>query len=336
MTSEAVNNEGLEGGLLEQSAVDDSDDHSVTLPYSLGDLCLLRIEFKAQIVHSKFDPNAVPLALPLVPPDIPDDVAVTVHFGRLIPENTRALYAHARALCYVRNRRLTHYVDLRSSFGDYVKEFSHKRRNTLQRNVRKLAARFEGAMECRQYRGPGDVAEFHSLAREVAVKTYQEKLFDGAIPGSAEFVAGLQERAINDSFRGFILLVGGRPISYIYLAIDEQVAELRYLGYDPEFAESSPGTVLMYLALEHIFAEVGLRFLNLSFGEGQMKKVFGRGTFMQGGLYYFRWTARNAIAVYAHLATDKTSRWIGSVLSTLGIRKTMRRVTRSVWSSGGA
>jgi len=332
MTSEAVNGDNPSAGFVEQPAIDESGDHSVTLPYTLGDLCLLRVEFKAQIVHAKFDPNAVPVALPLVPPAIPDDVAVAVYFGKLIPENTRTLYAHARALCYVRNRRLTHYIDLRGSFADYVKEFSHKRRNTLQRNVRKLAASFGGAMECKPYRGPDGVTEFHRLARQVAVKTYQEKLFDGAIPGSAEFVAGLQKRALDDSFRGFVLLVERRPVSYMYLVIDDGVAELRYLGYDPQFAESSPGTVLMYLALEHIFAEDGLRFLNLSFGEGQMKKVFGRGTFMQGGLYYFRWTARNVIAVYAHLATDKTSRWIGNLLSTLGIRKTMRRVIRSIWA----
>jgi CelD/BcsL family acetyltransferase involved in cellulose biosynthesis len=309
--------------------MDQPSQSEIEFRYFLGDLCFLRMKFRARIERQPFEPDADSLLLALDFPSNQGDEAVTFYPGRRITERQSTIRATRRAIRYIRNQRTSHYIDLRRTFQDYLKDFSAKRRGNLQREIRKLTAMAAGTFECRIYRGPEKVSEFHALARKVAVKTYQEKLFGGAIPGTPEFVARLNARAQDDSYRGFILMVKGEPVSYVYLPIvDDRIVDFQYLGYDPEFSEWSPGTVLLYLALESVFSEGTFRYFNLSYGEGQMKRVFGRAGFLQADVYFFRWTLRNVLAVYGHAFTDWFSSKIGLMLEKLGLRRRMRLLLR--------
>jgi len=183
-------------------------------------------------------------------------------------------------------------------------------------------------MECRLYSTPDSLVEFHALARQVAVKTYQERLFDGAIPATPEFAERMHALAEQDHLRGFILFVKGRPISYLYLPIYNDTLSYGYLGYDPDFADWSPGTVLLYLALEKVFSEVGFRYFDFTQGMGQTKELFGRASFQQADIYFFRWSLRNAIAVYGHAAMDWCSSSIGRMLDIVGLRRWLRKLLR--------
>jgi CelD/BcsL family acetyltransferase involved in cellulose biosynthesis len=302
--------------------------------YSLGDLCLFRLRFRALVSPQPFDPAAQPLSSLSENPEIPKDVPVILYGNRPIAGRLPAVRTTQTAIRYIRNQRLTHYIDLRSSFQDYLKQFSAKRRGNIQREVRKLAAMAEGTMQCREFRSVESMGEYHMLARQVAAKTYQEKLFGGAIPGTQEFLDKLRVRTREDALRGYVLIVKGQPISYICLPIDDGVVDYQYLGYDPDYAEWSPGTVLLYLALERLFAEGTFRYFNLSYGEGQMKKVFGRATFLQADVYFFRRTVWNASAVYGHAAMDWFSRRMGCFLERLGLRKRMRKLLRRLPQAG--
>jgi hypothetical protein len=306
----------------------------IELRYSLGDLCLFRLRFRALVSPQPFDPAARPLSSLSENPEIPQDKPVILYGNRLIAERLPAVRTTPTTIRYIRNQRLTHYIDLRSSFQDYLKEFSAKRRGNIQREVRKLAAVAEGTMQCREFRSVESMGEYHLLARQVAAKTYQEKLFGGAIPGTQEFLEILRVRARRDAIRGYLLIVKGQPISYICLPIDDGVVDYQYLGYDPNYAEWSPGTVLLYLALERLFAEGTFRYFNLSYGEGQMKKVFGRATFLQADVYFFRRTAWNTLAVYGHAAIDRFSSRMGRLLERLGLRKRMRKLLRRLPQAG--
>jgi CelD/BcsL family acetyltransferase involved in cellulose biosynthesis len=183
-------------------------------------------------------------------------------------------------------------------------------------------------MEYRCFRTVNEVDDFHQAARRVASKTYQEKLFDGAIPDSPEYVARMQALAEQDGFRGFTLSSDGRPISYLYLPIENGVVIYGYLGYDPEFAKLSVGTVLLYLALEQIFSEGTHRYFDFTYGKGQTKILFGRAACFRSDVYFFRWTIRNVVAVLGHLAVERFSASIGQALSALGLREKVRKLMR--------
>src|ERR1043166_989906 len=131
--------------------------------YSLGDWCLFRVRFHGGIAPQCFDPAAAPLTLPLDSPDIPRDLDLIVSSGRHIAEPLPALQATSRALIYIRNQTVNYYIDLAGSFDAYLKGFSSKTRSTLQRKVRKIASLADGALECRTFRTPDEVDEFHRL-----------------------------------------------------------------------------------------------------------------------------------------------------------------------------
>jgi len=261
-------------------------------------------------------------------PEIPADVSVVVHAGQHIAVHLPRVHPTRHAICYVRNQTVNHYIDLRGPFSDYLKGFSSKTRSTLQRKIRKIAAIEGASFECRSYSAPDSVREFHRLARQVAVKTYQEKLFDGALPASPEFVEHMRAMAELGCFRGFLLFVKDEPVSYLYLPASGNTVAYGYLGYDPGYASFSPGTVLLYLALEKLFAEQRFHFFNFTYGEGQAKELFGRESFLQADIYFFRRNLRNCVAVYSHIAMDWCSSVIGKMLDVLGLRRALRKLLR--------
>jgi CelD/BcsL family acetyltransferase involved in cellulose biosynthesis len=292
--------------------------------YCLSDLCLFRVGFSASQQPLPFDPKAEPLKLPPSPPEFPDGVDVVVCSGVLLPHLLPPFHRDKSGICYIRNQTSNYYIDLSGTFDDYLKEFSSKTRSTLLRKVRNIS----GTMECRCFRTPDDAVDFHKLAREVAVKTYQEKLFDGAIPASDEFVAKMRALAERDCFRGYTLSSNGRPVSYLYLPIENEVLIYGYLGYDPEYANLSVGTVLLYMALDQLFAERRFRYFDFTNGEGQNKRLFGRASFLRGDVYFFRWGLRNALAVYGHFLMDRLSGALGQTLDVLGLRQRIRKLLR--------
>ena len=299
----------------------------VELRYSVGDLCLFRLRFRACRERRRFDPASPAIAASFDTPEIPSDVAVFIRSGLVLEQRLPTLRATPQALCYVRNLTTNHYIDLSGTFEEYLKGFSSKSRSTLQRKVRKIAA-VEGGMECKSYRTPDSMDEFHRLSRQVAVKTYQEKLFDGAMPASAEFLDRMRQLASKDCVRGFVLTIKGVPVSYLYLPAEDGTLTYGYLGYDPDYAALSPGTVLLYLALEQIFAERKFRYFNFTHGENQAKQLFGRSSFLQADLFFFRWSPRNVLAVCGHVAMDWSSSKTGAMLQAIGLKQLLRKFLR--------
>jgi len=317
--------------------VRESDARSATkrlqLRYSLGDFCFFRVSYSACLERALFEPKGAILETAQMLPVINAETDVSGLLGARIVRRLPLLRFTRQGLLYCLNQAINYYIDLNCSFPDYLSGFSSKTRSTLKRKVRKLFD-VEGAnTQFVTFCGPASTGEFHRLAREVAVKTYQEKLFDGAIPATEEFAAKLKTLAETDSFRGFILSIKGAPAAYLYLPAEGDILIYGHLGYDPAYGDWSPGTVLLYLALERLFAEGKFRYFDFTHGESQTKRLFGRESFLRADVYLFRWRARNIATVLLHAAVDKASTLLGRCLDALRIRSTVRRLIRRAASS---
>src|SRR5262245_49751516 len=84
----------------------------VQLRYSLGDLCLFRARFDAVVTRQPFDPGASPLSSFSEEAQLPAGVSVRVQSGSLVAGPVSRLRATRRAIRYVRNQTVNHYVDL--------------------------------------------------------------------------------------------------------------------------------------------------------------------------------------------------------------------------------
>lgn len=232
-------------------------------------------------------------------------------------------------LRYTINQCFQYSIDMRGTFQDYLATLSSKTRSTLKRKVKKFAEANDGVLDCRVYATAEQVPEFHRLARAVAEETYQEKLFDGAIPAGDKFRNQMLKLASEGRVRGFLLFLHGEPVSYLYLPADAGVLEYSYLGYRPALSDLSPGTVLLYLALERLFSEQCFHKFDFSYGRNQTKEVFCTDKSLRADVHYFRKNFRNLIGVLAHAATDSFSAGGGQLMDRLGLRQRIRKLLRS-------
>ena len=118
------------------------------------------------------------------------------------------------------------------------------------------------------------MASFHRDARTVSAKTYQERLLGAGLPDGPEALAGMQVLARRDAARGWLLFVDGEPVSYLYAPADGETLIYAWLGYDPAFADFSPGSVLQLEAMRRLMAEGRFRLFDFTEGDGQHKRLF--------------------------------------------------------------
>jgi CelD/BcsL family acetyltransferase involved in cellulose biosynthesis len=229
---------------------------------------------------------------------------------------------------FVRQRYCRHYASLEGSFDDYLAGFSAKSRSTLRRKARRLAERSGGALDLRAYRTPAEMDEYFGHARAVSSRSYQERLLDAGLPDGAEALAAMRQLASRDQARGWILFVSGKPVSYLYTPAEGATLIYAHLGYDPDFAEFSPGTVLQFEAMRQLFEEGRFRLFDFTEGEGQHKRLFGTGSIECADLLLLKPTPGNILAGHALNGFDRAVELARRAVRRLrleGLARSLRR-----------
>lgn len=167
-----------------------------------------------------------------------------------------------------------HFIDMAGSFEDYLGRFSGKTRSTLRRKGRKLAREL-GGYTVSEHRTPAEVERFLDAALPLSERTYQARLLDAGLPDDAAARSAMLAAAEDDRMRCFLLHTGGKPVAYLSLPVTGRTLVYEHLGYDPDRARLSPGTVLQLEALERLFAEDRFAFFDFTEGEGAHKAMFG-------------------------------------------------------------
>jgi len=305
----------------------------VRLTCRLGELRLFALRFRVLECSTHFsdlgsDPDAFVSAAGPLPEGCAGRLVRSHPVRERLPRRARA----AGSLRYVPHQYERFVTDLRGSFADYLAKFSSKSRANLRKKLRRFEERCGAPARWRVYRTPDELSEFHAMARAVSARTYQERLLDSGLPDDPNFLAGMRARAAADSVRAFLLFHGDRPVAYLYCPSVDGILIYDFLGYDPEYRDLSPGTVLHLLALEALFAEGRWRMFDYTEGEGEHKKLFATGSVLCADVYYLRPTLRNRAAVALHRAFDSFSSGLARLLDRIGLKKRLKRLLRA-WSS---
>jgi CelD/BcsL family acetyltransferase involved in cellulose biosynthesis len=122
-----------------------------------------------------------------------------------------------------------------------------------------------------------------------------------------DFLIGLNTRpeicslATADQVRGYLLFLDDVAMSYMLCPAVDQRLNYSYLGFRPEYADHSPGTVLQFLAVESMFTEQRFRLLDLGEGgKGQHKRIFATHTVECANVLYLRDNALSRLIVRTH------------------------------------
>lgn len=167
-----------------------------------------------------------------------------------------------------------HYIEMNQGFDAYMSQFSAKTRSTLRRKARKLAEE-TGGYTISEHRTPAQVEAFLDAALPLSARTYQARLLNAGLPDDAASRRAMLEAAEADRMRAFLLHAGGAPVAYLSLPVIGATLVYAYLGYDPDCARLSPGTVLQMDALERLFGENRFSWFDFTEGDGAHKEMFG-------------------------------------------------------------
>jgi CelD/BcsL family acetyltransferase involved in cellulose biosynthesis len=237
-------------------------------------------------------------------------------------------------LIYCKARYNRYFADLSGGYEIYMERFSSKTRSTFRRKLRKFSEASGGQIKWSCHHQPEHLERFYRLARDISKKTYQERLLNAGLPEGDTFLSDLVRQAQAGAVRGYILFLDETPVSYLLLPIEGERAIYAFLGYDPEIAELSPGTVLHLLALEDLCRHGGVRYLDFTQGEGQHKELFGTFSVPCVDLLLLRRSLRNRALTTAHACWVGFEKKAGDILDRAGVKKIVKAGLRkrlSTW-----
>ena len=295
--------------------------------YQLGDVVLFRRTFTAMLHRTHFTAMPVDGFAAVPDPSILPAEADAVMF-RSAPASgpLKKISREAHYIRYVPNSYHRYYVDLNGSFDDYLKKFTSKSRSTLLRKVRKFSE--QPGARWHAYRNPSELQVFLDLAARVSAKTYQERLMDAGIPTTPEYREHVLALAERGSAIGAVLFLGDAPVSYIFSPAQDGVLLYEYVGFDPEYRELSPGTVLQYYLLQQLFSDREFRIFDFTEGEGQHKAFFATHNVYCADVYFFRRTLWNYLTIVAHAGVNAFSSGLGKFLDKLKVKSAIKKFLR--------
>lgn len=299
------------------------------------EIVALRVEVAGRTLgHVRRRLRVVPHGLDAVLTDAADDLPPAGPDGwllRSLPAARLPAIAASAAgwLVAVRQTYPRHYIAMEGQgFDDWWQGFSSKTRSTLSRKARRLADRFEGGFSVRSYRTADEVAEFTAIAGALSGRTYQARLMQAGLPTGGADVAEAVVAAAADKVRAFLLYAGGRAIAYLYLPVERGVLVYAHLGYDPDFADLSPGTVLHVEAMRALYEEGGFRAFDFTEGDGAHKAQFGRASVPCVDVLLLRPTLRNRAALAVMRGIDALAAGGKGALDRMGLRAGVKALIR--------
>jgi len=235
---------------------------------------------------------------------------------------------YGRFLRYVPQADVLYYVTINGEFDQYIRKFSTKSRQNLTRSVRKFLEEKPGLNRCDVFTTPEEMPRFHLEATEISKKTYQTRLLGSGLPATATFLQAMCKTASEGRARGYLLYSGEQAIAFAWCRQENASLVYDVVGYLPEFASSSPGTVLLYLILQDLFKLGCYEILDFGPGEAQYKSMFSthRQAFIDA--YLFRSTLKNSALVRGHYFLSNFSSTVGSMLEKMGVKRKIKSLIR--------
>ncbi len=221
-----------------------------------------------------------------------------------------------------------YYIDMAGSFDEYMARFSSKTRSTFKRKRRKLSEISQSGFEIREYRTATEMETFLEQAIPLSRQTYQARQLDAGLPESDQAKAAMLALAQQDNIRAYLLFIDGAAVSYLYLPILDGVISYAFLGYHPDFAYLSPGTILQIDALERLFAENRYRYFDFTEGEGAHKAMFGTHHAEACSFFLLKANAGNRALLSGLKAFDGSVSLLKSLAEKAGVNARIRKSLR--------
>ncbi len=206
---------------------------------------------------------------------------------------------------------------------DYWSKFLSKTRNTFRRKQKRI-----GPTRIIRVTQPGQVAEFLEAAHVISQRTWQSDRLGLRIRNNETeshlFTFLTTQRAL----RSYLLFVNDKPVAFLIGTQFKGLFSYEEVGYDRDFAERSPGQVLLLHVLDDLLNDDPPRVFDFGGGDADYKRLFATKTSTSGNV----WLVPPGLRPQACLTylrgcrfLDRTAR---DMVRKLGLTTLLRQVIR--------
>jgi hypothetical protein len=216
---------------------------------------------------------------------------------------------------------------LEGTFQQYMGKFNSKHRNTINRRIKKLREGAFGEMRFVRYDSLDEAAAFLEQAIEVSRKTYQWTRFGRGLSAIDKVRKRMMFAAAHGWMRSYLLFCGGEARAFLLgfqyggrFVLDE-------MGFDPDLARYSVGTVLQMLTVEDLFLYNRPHVFDLQ-EYGTYKEVLSTDSYLEGKLFLFRPGAYARLLRSGHRGCAWIDRTASAVLDRFNLKTRLRQKMR--------
>lgn len=214
---------------------------------------------------------------------------------------------------------------------DYWMKFSSKTRNTFRRKQKKI-----GATRLVRITGPDQIPDFLEAAHAISKRTWQSEKLGLRIHNNDAELRFFTALATHQSLRSYLLFVDDKPAAFLIGAQHKGLFSYEEVGYDRDFADRSPGQVLLLQVLEDLLSDQPPRVFDFGGGTADYKQLFATTTSLSGSL----WLVPSGIRQRACLAYLRACRLMDriarAVVKKLGVTTLLRQLIRGKLAASSA
>ncbi len=254
-----------------------------------------------------------------------------VHSLEMVQEVTPVSKRNKQIL-YVAETYFRYMTQFVGSFEGFLAGISGKSRSTLLRKMRKFAKAGGGSkiedIDWRQYEKPDEIAEFLDQALPLAKRTYQARLFDGALPNDDDFRQDAIDLGQQGRVRAYLLFLNGKPVAYLYTPLEERTFVYAYLGFDEAYSQLSPGIVLQFLVHKKLFEEKIADWFDFTEGEGAHKSQFANQRYSCATVLCLKDGLQNRLLVHSHRGWNRAVESLKGLTEKLNLTARIKKLFR--------
>ena len=223
------------------------------------------------------------------------------------------------------------FISMPETFDAYLGQMSKRSRKSVQYSRRKLYRELDDDVKVVCYESVAAVDNFLDNAVEISRKTYQWRLLKLGLRDRLALVRNLTLAAERGWLRCYILYCRSAPVAFMigyqchgcYSYID--------VGYDPDWASWSVGSVLQYEVLADLYRRPDTpRLFDFSTGYGDHKARFGNFSRKEVNVLLLPNTVRNRVIVGAYRFTMAVSKLMVTSLDRYGLKMPLKRFMRRI------
>ena len=224
-----------------------------------------------------------------------------------------------------------HFARLPDSFDGYLKQLGTRSRKSLQYSRNLLNRECDGNVETVCFDTVGSVDRFLDDAIEISKKTYQWRLLGLGLRDREGAKARFCFAAERGWLRCYILYCNGAPVAFM---VGYHYANGFYyidVGYDPEWAKFSVGSVLQWEVMEDLYRRGNTPTLfDFSTGYGPHKSRFGKEAREEINILLLPATPANRMLAAAWRGVNTVSDTAVRALDRLGVKQSLKKAIRGL------